>query len=197
LHPPTHGASPREKQEYFLHLLESVQIEVMRYIQAITRNDQVTRDVFSETLVIAYERMDSIKKPESFKFFLISIARHVLKRSWQKKRLFVRMDPGCEELLWDTTQAADSMYDITLLYTVLNKLPSMQKEALILYELQGFSLKEIRELQGGSISSVKMRLVRGRKLLNKLLRDPIPQRVNVANECDTNNDCTSNGRTDA
>jgi len=89
------------------------------------------------------------------------------------------------------------MYDITLLYTVLNKLPSMQKEALILYELQGFSLKEIRELQGGSISSVKMRLVRGRTLLKKLLRDPIPQRVNVANECDTNNDCTSNGRTDA
>jgi RNA polymerase sigma-70 factor (ECF subfamily) len=53
----------------------------------------------------------------------------------------------------------------------LARLPEKQREAVILFEISGFSLAEIREIQGGSLSGVKSRIVRGRDNLANLLRD--------------------------
>jgi DNA-directed RNA polymerase specialized sigma24 family protein len=41
----------------------------------------------------------------------------------------------------------------------------------VLFELSGFSIEEIREIQGGSISGVKTRLVRGREALRSMLTE--------------------------
>jgi len=40
-----------------------------------------------------------------------------------------------------------------------------QREAIVLFELHGYSIEEIAEIQRSSISSVKSRLVRGRDRL--------------------------------
>jgi RNA polymerase sigma-70 factor (ECF subfamily) len=54
----------------------------------------------------------------------------------------------------------------------LAKLPSRQREALVLFELSGFSLDEIRQLQGGTLSGVKSRMKRGREQLRRWLDPP-------------------------
>ena len=64
---------------------------------------------------------------------------------------------------------------------MLGKLPPKQKEALVLYEITGLTLKEIREIQGGTLSGVKSRLKRGRNSLSELMIDdesPIEKKVN-------------------
>ncbi len=53
-------------------------------------------------------------------------------------------------------------------------LPEKQREALALFEISGLSIEEVREIQGGSLSAVKMRLVRGREQLALLLRSRGP-----------------------
>jgi len=50
-------------------------------------------------------------------------------------------------------------------------LPERQKEALSLFELADFPIEEIRKIQGGTASGVKMRLVRARAKLAILMRD--------------------------
>ena len=52
-----------------------------------------------------------------------------------------------------------------VLYKALNTLPTNQKEALILFEISGFSIKEVCEIQKSSESAVKQRLKRGRVAL--------------------------------
>ena len=52
-----------------------------------------------------------------------------------------------------------------MLYKALNTLPTNQKEALILFEISGFSIKEVCEIQKSSESAVKQRLKRGRVAL--------------------------------
>ena len=59
------------------------------------------------------------------------------------------------------------------LYAALDKLPAAQKEAVILFEISGFSIKEIAEIQGSTESGVKSRLKRGREALAKLMNDHI------------------------
>jgi len=44
-----------------------------------------------------------------------------------------------------------------------------QRESIVLFEITGFSIKEIVEIQDDSVSSVKQRLRRGRERLEKIL----------------------------
>lgn len=44
------------------------------------------------------------------------------------------------------------------------------KETVILFEISGLSLEEIKKIQGGTISGVKSRLKRGRETLEILMK---------------------------
>jgi RNA polymerase sigma-70 factor (ECF subfamily) len=54
-------------------------------------------------------------------------------------------------------------------YSELNKMPTKQKEAIVLFEISGLSLNEIHQIQGGSLSGVKSRIGRGRQHLEQKL----------------------------
>ena len=51
----------------------------------------------------------------------------------------------------------------------MSLLPEEQKEAVILFEISGFSIKEICEIQQAGESAVKQRLKRGRQKLTEIL----------------------------
>jgi len=61
------------------------------------------------------------------------------------------------------------MTDNVIIRTALAKLPPKYREALVLFELNGLSVDEIRRIQGGTASAVKLRLMRGRTMLAKAL----------------------------
>ena len=61
--------------------------------------------------------------------------------------------------------------EIEDLYKALGKLPEIQREALILFEISGFSIKEIAVIQEANEDAVKKRLTRGRQELAKLLTE--------------------------
>lgn len=61
--------------------------------------------------------------------------------------------------------------DVEILYKALDKLPEKMKTTVIMYEISGLSLEEIREIQGGTLSGVKSRLVRGRTMLKEILTE--------------------------
>ena len=50
---------------------------------------------------------------------------------------------------------------------MLGTLPDVQREAIVLFEMQGFSIDEIASLQRASVSAVKSRLARGREAMRK------------------------------
>ena len=57
------------------------------------------------------------------------------------------------------------------MYRALDKLPAKQSEAIILFEISGFSMKEIAAMQKRSEGAVKTTISRGRKKLKDLLED--------------------------
>ena len=56
-----------------------------------------------------------------------------------------------------------------MLHKALAILPENQKECIILFEISGFSIKEIMAIQNVSESAVKQRLKRGRAKLVEIL----------------------------
>jgi RNA polymerase sigma-70 factor (ECF subfamily) len=63
----------------------------------------------------------------------------------------------------------DVMLDITFLRQSMNELSDDYKETLVLFEIEGFSRKEISHILGVSEETIKSRLFRARKKLAELM----------------------------
>ena len=157
------------KQKEFMQLLNPVNDDLSRFVSALTRNREDTKDIVSETLLRAYENFAKLKSPQAFKSYLFTIAHRIYKRKRFRSRIFGVFDEEKTLELPDNNSQPDRLSDVEFLYSAIAKLPEAQQTAIILFEISGFSLEEIREIQGGSISGVKSRLKRGREKLAELL----------------------------
>ncbi len=70
-----------------------------------------------------------------------------------------------------TDNSVEDEMQINYLYEQMNKLSDVKREALILFEINGFSIKEVAELQGATEGAVKVMLSRARKELKNLMID--------------------------
>ena len=162
----------REKlQTQFLELYEPIHAQFHRYCQVMVKNDEMAKDLQSDVILAAYENFNSLRKPESFKYFLFGIARNMFRKKLKRKKIMAQYQMNNTTPQYEPGSSIEISVDIGVLYEKLEMLSVKQKEALILFEISGFSLKEIREIQGDSLSAVKLRLSRGRKKLKELLSD--------------------------
>ncbi len=160
------------KQERFVALFEPAQASLHRFVMAMTRDAERTKDIVGETILIAYERLDTLRNDGAFLSFLFTIATRVCNRRGRETR---RQEPATEEELASLRHGgtpADVAADISMMYRALEQLPERQREAVLLFEVAGFSTEEIRGIQGGTLVAVRVRITRGRRKLAALLGVP-------------------------
>ena len=160
----------RIRQEEFLALVEPVYRRLERFCRVMTRNNEEARDVLSETLLEAYRSFDSIRNRQAFLSFMFSIAGRVHKRRFRKSRFQGMYEEDRALQIQDTTRQPDVAADVALLHDAIRLLPEKQREAIVLFELLDMPLEEVRRIQGGTLSAVKVRLMRARQKLTAMLR---------------------------
>lgn len=170
-----------EKQRAFLELFKPVEQNLYRYARAMADTYEEAKDLAADTLLAAYEGFESLQHREAFLSYLFTIASRIAKKKRWKKKFFGVYNELEANQMPDRSQHADRNMDIELLYKALGQLPAKQKEALVLFEISGFSLKEIQEMQGGSLSAVKSRISRGREKLAQLLNENKDPNLNSSN----------------
>ena len=153
----------------------------LKYCRGLTGDRDDALDLAGEAALVVFENLERIRKKDSFKAYLFSVARRLRLQQYRRIRFRGVYDENLAELIPDQNSLPDANHDVTLLYDLLNKLPDKQREAIVLFELSGFSLVEIRELQGGTLSGVKMRLIRGRNQLRLWLKDSSETHVEMHN----------------
>lgn len=141
------------------------------YCRGLTGNRDDARDLAGEAVLIVFENLDKLRKKDSFKAYLFGVARRLRLHQHRRNQFRGGYDEKVAEMLPDQQSPPDTGPDVEVLYRLLGKLPPKQRESIVLFELSGFSLKEIRQLQGGTLSGVKSRLVRAREQL-KVWLDP-------------------------
>lgn len=158
----------KEKQQYFLTLYEPNHSKLLRYCESILRDPVEAQDVVSDTVLLAYEQLDKLKKETSFMYFLFGIARNLIRRQQRRRKYWGFFNTEqIRQLAAPTAKPLNE--NVQLLYQALDQLPLVQKEALVLFELSGYSLKETAQIQGCGLSAVKARVTRGRQQLRKIL----------------------------
>ena len=131
------------------------------------------RDLMNDTLLIAYQKFESLQSEKAFLSFLFGICIRLISNKNRKKREVFNLDSEVINNIPDDTRPANTT-EIQLLYRAIAKLPTEQQESILLFEISGFSIKEIAAIHQVSESAVKKRLQRGReKLAQLLLETPI------------------------
>jgi RNA polymerase sigma-70 factor (ECF subfamily) len=69
-------------------------------------------------------------------------------------------------------------FDIKLIRKCISELNAEQRDAILLFHIMGFSIKEITENLTITEAALKNRLVRGRENLKKLLSDKESRLIN-------------------
>ena len=127
------------------------------------------RDLMNETLLRAYQKFETLRSKEAFLAFLFSISVRILANNNRKKKERA-VDLGDNKFqIQDNHQDTASSAEVYMLHKALAQLPEAQRECIILFEISGFNMKEIAEIQSTSLSNVKQRLRRGRLKLKEIL----------------------------
>ncbi|MFB6343398.1 RNA polymerase sigma factor [Saccharicrinis sp. FJH62] len=158
-----------QKQHTFLALLEPEHQALSDYCRAVQRNLHNAEDLMSDTLLVAFENINKLRDRSAFRSYLFGIACRLSKKRYRNEKKSGEWNDEKANNLISNASSPDANLDVQALYNALDQLPEKQKNALILFEINGFSIREVSEIQNCSEDAVKQRLKRGREKLAKRL----------------------------
>lgn len=153
----------------FMTCYKSNHRQLNAYCLAISNNLDDAKDLMSNTLEIAFKKFETLKDKTQFKYYLFAIASRLRNN---EKRKSLNKTFVSEEFLMNISHKeneTDRLVDLHFLHQALQSIDTESREALILFEIEGFSIKEIAEIQNLNENTIKSRLSRGREKLKTVL----------------------------
>lgn len=167
-----------EAKTEFLNHYQSSHQALENFCRVLCRDREAARELIQETLLQALEGFHRLQDKEKFTSWLMGIAIRV-KRSQDRKLKNWFLSESLPEQSADMhTDAEAGLYMLRKLCRNLNV---SEKEAFLLFELSGFSLEAIAEIQGANLNTVKTRLRRAREKLKKWLEKEYRQEDPLVN----------------
>ena len=164
-------------QDAFTELVHRYQNRVHALAWRKTEDFHVAEEITQDTFLRAYRNLGSLKNPQLFAGWLYVIANRLCKTWFSKKAQEMQsletMPTEELELHAFSDYAAKQREDIAsenrmdLVKRLLQKLPESERIVITLHYLAESSVKEISEFLGVSMNTVKSRLHRARKRLQK------------------------------
>lgn len=152
--------------ERFRRLIAPVHEQTRAFARCLCRSQADGDDLFQEASLRAFTRLDGLREDGAFRtwFYRIVISVH---RNRSRTAFWRQLIPiGERGTEVDYREPAPDAGDATRrARAALAGLPAVQREAIVLFELDGWKVEEIAALQRVSASAVKSRLARGRERL--------------------------------
>ena len=154
--------------EAFGTLVDRYQNEFAAYATHMTGSQDDAADVIQESFVRAYRSLGRCQDPANFKGWLFRIVSNQCKTHIARTARR-RLEPL--EALSSASGPDNPEQDAVLgdlrghVQRALHRLPTDQREALILKYVKDLGVSDLARLLAISVSAVKMRLMRGRKAM--------------------------------
>ncbi len=131
-------------------------------------------DIAQESLVKAFRKLSSYRFAASFRSWLLQVTRNTFRdrmrsnhqQRFKMRRLAERTVPAAAA---DPEQVLAAKQTSAQLHGALARLEPQFREVVVLFDLQGFAYREIAEICGVPMGTVKSRLRRGRDGLRRVL----------------------------
>lgn len=157
-------------KDEFIELVSSEQRQLRRFLLALCRgNSDDADDIAQETLVKAYLSLGDYVAKGKFRSWLYKIAHNTFLDYARKRDTLQPIDEIVQ--IPDTTRAADGAFEYQDLYMALDAISAKERSALLLFYINGYSVKEISAIVECSDDAVRKQLSRGREKLKKILKN--------------------------
>jgi len=154
-------------REQFISHVEVTQKTFRRFLVALCCGDsQLADDIAQESYIKAYLSCDSFNNPDKFKAWIFRIGYNTFINQKRSERVFTDYEEARNMLSEESSEAS---FKYQKLYSALNKLPDKEKTSVLLFYMEGYSIKEIAEIEEVSQDAVKQHLSRGRNHLRGLM----------------------------
>lgn len=160
---------------------------VYRFALRLTGAPDRAQDLAQDTFLRAYRAWDQYTPGTNCKSWLFTICRNLFVRQWERGQRHEeivaenasRDGPGADPVgpVWSSMESVDpegeffgSFVDEEILRSI-DLLPEEYRMAVVLSDVEGLTYDEIADLLEVPVGTVKSRLFRGRKRLQKALYD--------------------------
>ena len=162
----------RSRWDRLTRLLGPIHLQAAATARRLSRSMHDGDDLYQEAVLRAHDKLQGLRDESRFRswFFavLLSVHRSRVRRPRREsvsleETLETRDEPvGDDGSVWDEERRRAERAS-----RALAGLDPEQREAVVLHEIEGFSVEEIAEMQGVTSSAVKSRLARGREKLRR------------------------------
>lgn len=142
------------------------------YKIAISRMKTIedAEDVIQETVIEAYVKMHTIRKNESFKSWIRTILLDMIKTFYERKakkdiKIQTKLIENFEKDNVNNIIKTEQDMDFNML---LNKLEDEDRTIILLFYNDGYKVKEISKMLNMNVNTVKTKLSRARKKIEKM-----------------------------
>lgn len=163
----------QRNSEDFIELLKPVYNNALNYCIALTRSEFEAKDLFQDSLLKALENFMGLKDEKKFKSWLFTILTRqyysLYHKSITKKTFLHETSFETAEFPQIFEKETNELNQMALI-EALELITEKERAAIVLFEVGGFSLEEIRIIQGEkSLSAIKSRISRTRIKLRELI----------------------------
>src|SRR5690349_174832 len=141
---------------------------ILRYCRSLLRSTQEAEDVKQEVFVLAISALRRGAEPDAFRPWLYRVAHNACMSHLRMRRPVLVADNGV--LVGPATAAPvdDHREELRQLLDDIGTLPDVQRGALLLREMDGFSYEQVGEVLGLPLSTVRASIFRARRTLQGL-----------------------------
>lgn len=164
-----------ETHQQFLTLYKPLHERFTRYCSSNAYGLMEAEDLVQETILATLQNFNRINDKNKLLPYMIGVANNIVKNLLRRQKFKGVFDENAALKLEGRIGNPEVALDIHYLYKALNQLPLKDKEAVILFEVNGFTIREISELQQSNEGATKTRLSRARQKLKELLSEDQPQ----------------------
>jgi len=153
-------------------LLKPIHAQAVATSRRLCRSVDDGDDLYQESVLRAYDKLNGLRDESRFRswFFATLLSRH-RSRVRRPRRDSVSIegafDRGGEPVGEDGAAWEEERRRAQRVALALAGLPPAQREAIVLHDIEGFSVEEVAEMQRVTLSAVKSRLTRGREKLRR------------------------------
>lgn len=153
------------KNNYLEQMIEKYSNMVYRLAMARTGNKENSEDIYQEVFLRLYKKMPNFKNEEHEKAWIIRVTINCSKNLLNSAFIRHRADID-ENLSFETPERHD-------IYYAVQKLPLDYKTVIHLYYYESYTIKEISHILQKNENTIKTKLSRARKELEKIIEGGI------------------------
>jgi RNA polymerase sigma-70 factor (ECF subfamily) len=155
----------------FMKLVDRYSARLLYYIRRLLEDADRSDDVLQEVWLTVYKKINTVRDASAFSVWLYRTARNRAIRLLRDESRYVFVEQYDESDLIDDDSESLLFDDINRLHRVLTTLSPEQKEAVVLRFFEEMSYRQIAEIAGCSIGTVRSRIHYAKQELRKKMKE--------------------------